>query len=131
MTERFPSATATALAIAGLILAACNLGRLAGPSREEVLAQLQQEADTMKKGGEQMNPALRIKVTWTVEGIDLQEQPNDDAHPWKGIVRFKILSTMHDADGSETNDLIRKHFTYVYDKAGKKWLFQSSTTPPK
>ena len=131
MMARSPSATATVLALAGLTLAGCNLRGLSGPSREEVLAQLQQEADTMKKGGEQMDPKLRVKVVWNIDGIDLQEQPNDAAHPWKGTVRFKIVSTMHDADGSETNDLIRKNFTYVYDTATKKWLFQSSTTPPK
>jgi len=114
-----------------LVLGGCNLRGLSGPSREEVLALLQAEANDMKKGGEQMDPKLRVKVTWNIDGIDVVEQPNDPDHPWKGTVRFKIISTMHDADGSETNDLIRKNFTYVYDTATKKLLFQSSTTPPK
>ena len=114
-----------------LVLGGCNLRGLSGPSREEVLALLQAEANDMKKGGEQMDPKLRVKVVWNVDGIDVEEQPNDPAHPWKGTVRFRIISTMHDADGSETNDLIRKNFTYVYDTATKKLLFHSSTTPPK
>jgi len=96
-----------------------------------MVALLQGEANEMKKGGEQMDPKLRVKVVWNIDGIDVVEQPNDPAHPWKGTVRFRIISTMHDADGSETNDLIRKNFTYVYDTATKKLLFQSSTTPPK
>jgi len=126
-----PARPVFAFVLASLALTGCSLRGLSGPSRDEVLAQLQNEADQMKKGGEQMDPKLRVKVTWTVDGIDLVEQPGDSAHPWKGTVRFKILSTMHDADGSETNDLIRKNFTYVYDAEGKKWLFQSSTTPAK
>ncbi len=126
-----PAGRCVAVSLAVLVLAGCNLRGLSGPSRDEVLALLQAEADYMKKGGEKMDPKLGVKAVWNIEGIDVVEQPNDSAHPWKGTVRFKIVSTMHDADGSETNDLIRKHFSYVYDSATKKLLFQSSTTPPK
>jgi hypothetical protein len=114
-----------------LVLGGCGLGGSSAPSREEMVALLQGEANEMKKGGEQMDPKLRVKVVWNIDGIDVVEQPNDPAHPWQGTVRFRIISTMHDADGSETNDLIRKNFTYVYDTATKKLLFHSSTTPPK
>ena len=117
--------------LAVFVLAGCNLRGLSGPSRDEVLALLQAEANDMKKGGEKMDPKLGVKAVWNIEGIDVEEQPNDSAHPWKGTVRFKIVSTMHDADGSETNDLLRKNFTYGYDSATKKLLFQSSSTPPK
>jgi hypothetical protein len=123
-----PAAVCT---LAVFALAACNLRGLSGPSRDEVVALLQAEANDMKKGGERMDPKLGVKAVWNIEGIDVEEQPNDSAHPWKGTVRFKIVSTMHDADGTETNDLLRKNFTYVYDTATKKLLFQSSTTPPK
>ena len=114
-----------------LVLGGCSLRGLSAPSREEMVSLLQAEANDMKKGGEQMDPKLRVKVVWNIDGIDVVEQPNDPAHPWQGTVRFRIISTMHDADGSETNDLIRKNFTYVYDTATKKWMFQSSVTPPK
>lgn len=130
MTTR-PTRAAVALTLAALLAGGCKLGGLSGPSREEVMALLQAEAADMKKGGEQMDPKLRVKVVWNIDGIDLVEQPDDPKHPWKGTVRYKIVSTMHDADGSETNDLIRKNFTYVYDTTTKKLLFQSSTTPPK
>ena len=123
--------TVAACSLAVLVLGACNLRGLSGPSREEVVALLQGEANDMKKGGEQMDPKLGVKVVWNIEGIDVVEQPNDSAHPWQGTVRFKIISTMHDADGSETNDVIRKNFSYVYDSATKKLLFQSSTNAPK
>ena len=122
---------AAVCSLAVLVLAGCNLRGLSGPSRDEVLALLQAEANDMKKGGEKMDPKLGVKAVWNVEGIDVEEQPNDSAHPWKGTVRFKIVSTMHDADGSETNDVLRKNFTYVYDSATKKLLFQSSSTPGK
>lgn len=127
MTTRTCRAAALLLAV---VLAGCNLGKLSRPSRDEVMTLLQAEAAEMKKGGEQMDPKLRVKVVWNVDGIDLVEQ-DDPKRPWKGTVRFRIISTMHDADGSETNDLIRKHFTYVYDTDTKKMLFVSSTTPPK
>ena len=117
--------------LAVLVVGGCNLRGLSGPSRDEVLTLLQAEAADMKKGGEKMDPKLGVKAVWNVEGIDLVEQPNDSAHPWKGTVRFKIVSTMHDADGSETNDVIRKYFSYVYDTATKKLLFQSSGNAPK
>jgi hypothetical protein len=128
MTTRTCRPPALLLAVA--LAAGCNLGKLSAPSRDEVMALLQAEAADMKKGGEQMDPKLRVKVVWNVDGIDLVEQ-DDPKRPWKGTVRFKIVSTMHDADGSETNDLIRKNFTYVYDTDTKKMLFVSSTTPPK
>jgi hypothetical protein len=129
MTTRTRSGTALFLAV--LMVGGCSLRGLSGPSREEVMTLLQAEAADMKKGGEQMDPKLRVKVTWNVDGIDLVEQPDQPKRPWKGTVRFKIISTMHDADGTETNDLIRKNFTYVYDTDSKKLLFVSSTTPPK
>lgn len=131
MTTRTRSRSGTALFLAVLMVGACTLRGLSGPSRDEVMALLQAEAADMKKGGEQMDPKLRVKVTWNVDGIDLVEQPDDPKRPWKGTVRYRIISTMHDADGTETNDLIRKNFTYVYDTASKKLLFVSSTTPPK
>jgi hypothetical protein len=127
-----PAVRAAAVcSLAVFLLGGCNLRGLSGPSRDEVLALLQGEANDMKKGGEKMDPKLGVKAVWNIEGIDVEEQPSDSAHPWKGTVRFKIVSTMHDADGSETNDVLRKNFTYVYDSATKKLLFQSSTTPPK
>jgi hypothetical protein len=129
MTTRTRSGTALFLAV--LMVGGCNLRGLSGPSREEVMSLLQAEAADMKKGGEQMDPKLRVKVTWNVDGIDLVEQPDDPKRPWKGTVRYRIISTMHDADGTETNDLIRKNFTYVYDTDSKKLLFVSSVTPPK
>jgi hypothetical protein len=119
-----------ALLLAAALVFGCNLRKLSAPSRDEVMALLQGEAADMKKGGEQMDPKLRVKVVWNVDGIDLVEQ-DDPKRPWNGTVRFKIVSTMHDADGTETNDLLRKNFTYVYDTATQKLLFPSSTTPPK
>jgi hypothetical protein len=128
---RAAARSAAACVCAVVVLGGCDLRRFSAPSREEVVALLQAEANDMKQGGEKMDPKLGVKAVWNIEGIDVVEQPNDSAHPWKGTVRFKIVSTMHDADGSETNDVIRKNFSYVYDTDTKKLLFQSSTTPPK
>jgi hypothetical protein len=115
----------TLLALAGA-LAGCR-GRFFGPSREEVTAELRKEAETFKQKGEQSDPVLRLKSTWNIEGIDVQEQ-DDKNRPYKGTIRFKIITTMHDPDGAETNDRLDKQFNYVYDVKEKRWLIVY--TPP-
>ena len=50
--------------LAVFVLAGCNLRGLSGPSRDEVLALLQAEANDMKKGGEKMDPKLGVKAVF-------------------------------------------------------------------
>src|SRR3970040_1494769 len=70
-----------------------------GPAREVVTASLQQEANTLKADGEKLDPVLRVKATWNIEGLDISERPNDPDRPWAGTIRFKIRSETQDTDG--------------------------------
>ena len=94
------------------------------PSKEAVQAALQADAEILKKEGEKPIPGMGVRSVWTIEGIDLQEQPKDDTRPWKGTVRFRIDTAMREPDGSISKDSIKKKFDYVYDAPLKKWLVQ-------
>ena len=93
------------------------------PSKETVQAALQTEAEGLKRDGEKPIPNMGVRSVWTIEGIDIQEQ-KDDNRPWKGTVRFRIDSAMREPDGTISKDSIKKTFNYVYDVPLKKWLVQ-------
>ena len=111
-------------------LAGCKLGGIGGPSKDEVTAELRKEAETFKQKGEQTDPILRMKSTWNIEGVDVVEQEKE-GRPYRGTIRFKIVTTMRDPDGSETNDRLDKQFNYEYDTREKRWLIQYTPTPAK
>lgn len=129
MSARAPACAALLAAAGGLI--GCLQRGPEKPSREAVVSLLQTEAQAMKKDGEQIDPVLGVKSTWTVEGVDVQEQPGDRARPWRGSIRFRIENRMRDADGTITNDRVDKKFDYLYDAAGTRWLIQYSPSPAK
>lgn len=104
-------------------------GGLGGPSKEEVTAELRKEAETFKAKGEQSDPILRLKSTWNIEGVDVVEQEKE-GRPYKGTIRFKIITTMRDPDGAETNDRLDKQFNYEYDVREKRWLILYTPAPP-
>ena len=94
------------------------------PSREAAEAALRADADTLKREGEKPIPGMGVQSVWTVEGIDIQEQPKDENRPWRGTVRFRIDSAMREPDGTISKDSIKKTFNYVYDAPLKKWLVE-------
>ncbi len=108
----------------GLLLTAgaCRNPIARGPSHETVVALLQQEADYLKKGGEDLPPSIGVKVTWTLEGLDVAERPGDKAFPWAGSIRFKIDSRSRDGDGNVTSDTFQKRFDYRFSSAIGKWI---------
>ena len=119
------SSTIGAVVLAGALSAsACGPKAPAGPSREAVTALLQQEADSLKQGGEKLDPVLRVKATWTVEGLDVSERPNDPDRPWAGTIRFKIRSDTQDSDSKVVTDEFEKRFDYVYTTSVNRWIFQ-------
>jgi hypothetical protein len=104
--------------------ASCNVFKsITKPSKETVQAALQTEAEGLKRDGEKPIPGMGVTSTWTIEGIDIQEQ-KDDNRPWKGTVRFRIDSAMREPDGTISKDTIKKSFNYVYDAPLKKWLVE-------
>ena len=94
------------------------------PSKEAAQAALQAEAEGLKKDGEKPMSGMGVTSIWTIEGIDLVEQPKDENRPWRGTVRFRIDSAMREPDGTISKDSIKKKFEYVYDAPLKKWLVQ-------
>lgn len=114
-------AAAAALA---LVTLACGAKGPKGPTREAVTALLQQEADALKSGGEKLDPVLRVKATWTVEGLDITERPNDPDKPWAGTIRFRIKSETLDTDGKVETDEFEKRFDYLYTTSVNRWIFQ-------
>ena len=107
------------------VLSSCSVFKsINRPSKETVQAALQADAESLKKDGEKPIPGMGVRSVWTIEKIDIQEQPKDDTRPWKGTVVFRIDSAMREPDGSITKDSIKKTFNYVYDAPMKKWLVQ-------
>jgi len=118
--------SALLLAAAAALTVSCNLFKTGPPkpSREAAQSALQAEAETLKRDGEKPMPGMGVKSLWTIEGIDIQEQPKNDTNPWRGTVRFRIDTAMREPDGNITKDSIKKTFNYVYDAPMKKWLVQ-------
>jgi hypothetical protein len=116
-----------ALPLVGLL--GCS-SKTAAPSREILLPLLQKEADSLKVDGEKVDPVLGVQSVWTIEGLDLKEQKNNETSPWLGVVRFRIVSRTKDFDGSTVNDESRKQFEYVWNTTLGKWVFQYKATPP-
>jgi hypothetical protein len=117
---------AAAILFAVSLAASCSIfkGGPPKPSREAAQAALQAEAEGLKKDGEKPIPGMGVRSQWTIEGIDIQEQPKDENRPWRGTVRFRIDSAMREPDGTITKDSNKKTFNYVYDAPLKKWLVE-------
>jgi hypothetical protein len=116
-----------AAALAGV--AACRPKPPDLPGREVVTPLLQKEAESLKADGEKLDPILRVKATWTIEGLDIAERPNDPDRPWAGTIRFRIQSVMRDEQGVVTTDVIERRFDYVFSATLGRWIFQLPPSP--
>jgi hypothetical protein len=106
------------------VAASCSVFKsVTKPSKESVQAALQADAESLKRDGEKPIPNMGVRSVWTIEGIDVQEQ-KDDNRPYTGTVRFRIDTAMREPDGTISKDSIKKTFNYVYDAPLKKWLVQ-------
>lgn len=110
-------------------VAACGRKGPDAPARNELLALLQKEADSLKASGEKLDPVLGVKATWTIAGIDVTERPGDAERPWAGAIRFKIRSETKDTDGAVVVDEFERRFDYLYTASIQKWVFQLAPTP--
>jgi hypothetical protein len=114
------------LALSALALAlgaACSGGAPSKSERESATAALQQEAAALKRDGEKMSPSLGVKATWTIMGVDVQDQPGNPNQPLTGAIRFRINSQTREPTGVvETN--FERTFRYVYDAKLEKWLLK-------
>jgi hypothetical protein len=118
------STVGTAVLVLALAASGCGPKAPERPARAAVTAALQQEADSLKSGGEKLDPVLRVKATWTIEGLDITERPNDADRPWAGTIRFKIRSDTQDSDSKVVTDEFAKRFDYIYTTSINRWIFQ-------
>jgi predicted small lipoprotein YifL len=121
---RTSSTVGTAVLALTLAAAGCGPKGPERPTREAVTAALRQEAGSLKQSGEKLDPVLRVKATWTVEGIDVSERPDDPDKPWAGTIRFRIKSETKDMDGRVETDEFEKRFDYLYTASVGRWIFQ-------
>jgi hypothetical protein len=103
-------------------LSGCSSILKSAPSREEVEPLLRQEAENLKREGEQVDPSLGVKISWEVQAVEVREQPEDDAYPWAGTIRYLIKSEASEYDGSTETDQFEKVFEYVWDMATERWI---------
>jgi hypothetical protein len=113
------------LSLLVLVLAAAACSKKpSGPTREEVLPALQQEAQTMKTEAEKMDPKLQVTNTWTIAGVEVQEQADNKAEPFKGTIKFDIETRTKEWDGTVLSDRKQKSFNYAYVSKTKKWMMR-------
>jgi hypothetical protein len=106
------------------LMASCSDGKKDPPPRDHVAPLLQQEAETMKREGESdVNPSLGVTVTWTVQSVDIREQPNNEAEPWAGTIRFVIESKTPELDGTAT-ERFERSYDYVWELESERWAMR-------
>jgi hypothetical protein len=105
-------------------LVACSEARKAPPPQADVEALLQQEAAEEKRRTESdVNPALGVKITCTIQGVAVRPQPADEARPYAGTIRFLIESQTPDGDDVAT-ERFERSYEYVFDRATGAWVPQ-------
>jgi hypothetical protein len=118
LSNRFP----TLLVLCGSILFSCSDAKKAPPPQAEVEALLKQRAETEKREAEaDVNPNLGVKVTWTIQSVEVRPQPANEAEPYLGTVKFLIESQTPELDGVATERLERS-YDYVWDRATGAWI---------
>jgi hypothetical protein len=94
------------------------------PPQAEVEALLKQAAEEEKRQAEaDVNPNLGVKVTWTIQSVEVRPQPDNDAEPYVGNVRYIIESETPELDGVATERLER-NYVYVWNAESATWIPQ-------
>ena len=118
LSNRIPLLTVLAAAL----LASCSEAKKAPPPQAEVEALLKQRAETEKREAEaDVNPNLGVKVTWTIQSVEVRPQPANEAEPYLGTIKFVIESETPELDGVATERLERS-YEYVWDPATGAWI---------
>lgn len=78
----------------------------------------------MKREGESdVNPSLGVTVNWSIESVDVREQPNNEAEPWAGTIRFVIESKTPELDGT-TTERFERSYDYVWELENERWAMR-------
>lgn len=103
-------------------LAGCSEAKKAPPPQADVEALLKQRAETEKREAEaDVNPALGVTITWTIQSVEVRPQPGNDANPYAGTIRFLIESQTPELDGVATERFDRS-YDYIWDAATSAWI---------
>lgn len=117
LSNRFP----ILLVLFGSTLVSCSVVKKGPPPQAEVEALLRQRAETEKREAEaDVNPNLGVKVTWTIQSVEVRPQPSNEAEPYIGTIKFLIESQTPELDGVATERLERS-YDYVWDPATGAW----------
>lgn len=85
---------------------------------------MRQEAEKMKSEGESdVNPALGVVVTWSVQSVEVHPREGDDTAPWGGTIQFLIESRTPELDGTAT-DQFERSYEYVWNVENESWIMQ-------
>jgi hypothetical protein len=104
------------------VAAGCSEARKAPPPQTDVEALLKQRAETEKREAEaDVNPALGVTITWTIQSVEVRPQPGNDANPYAGTIRFLIESQTPELDGVATERFDRS-YDYIWDAATAAWV---------
>jgi outer membrane lipopolysaccharide assembly protein LptE/RlpB len=122
MRLRSLSLVVVAAVAATVALAGCSR-KSKGPDRETLVAQLQQEAEALKAENENQDTSIGVSTTWTIASVDVVEQPDDEAAPWRGTIRYRIKAETSDVDGKTQVDEYDKEFAYTFNPTLQKWVF--------
>lgn len=118
LSNRFP----ILLVLLGSTLVSCSVVKKAPPPQAEVEALLKQRAETEKREAEaDVNPNLGVKVTWTIQSVEVRPQPENEAEPYVGTIKFLIESQTPELDGVATERLERS-YEYVWDPSTGAWI---------
>jgi hypothetical protein len=109
------------LGVVAALAASCSSKQKEADTKQALLAELRQEAQSLKINGERVDPHLPVKSTWTLVDAQIKDQPDNIVFPYKGTVRFRIETRTRDVDGSVASDSFEKSFDYMYDPKLKKW----------
>lgn len=113
-----------AVSCALALMVACSGAEKDPPPRDHVAPLLQQEAETMKREGESdVNPSLGVTVSWTIQSVDIREQPGNEAEPWAGTIRFLIESKTPELDGTAT-ERFERSYDYVWELENERWAMR-------
>lgn len=124
MWIRRPIWTSLVIGLAAVALASCSRVWNPPPARGKVEPLLRQEAESLKRDGEKVNPSLEVKITWELQSIEVVEQPKNENQPWAGTIRFVITSETPEYDGSTTEERFDKEFNYVWDVPSEGWIMR-------
>ena len=103
---------------------ACSAISKSPPPQSDVEAALREVAEAEKREAEaDVNPSLGVKITWTVDSVEVRPVPGDAARPYAGTIRFIVESKTPELDGYAT-DRFERSYEYLWDIETSAWVLQ-------